>query len=175
MDIAMDEFRAMQRELQALRAIEAIKRVKHAYCRCVDTANLEELRTLLDEEVVVHFASGSFQQVVRGREDYLRLIAGMANDQMLAQHTVHHPEIDLVSDVEATGIWYLHGHYYRLWDMHHVTGTALYRDRYVRTGDRWQIRESRYESLYELDYLMQDRPPITAHLLSRTGRPAQGE
>ncbi|TAK53738.1 MAG: hypothetical protein EPO25_09525, partial [Gammaproteobacteria bacterium] len=61
----------LPRELSILADIEAIQRLKHAYFRCVDTANLEELRTLLHEDVVVHFVGGSYETVVRGREQYL--------------------------------------------------------------------------------------------------------
>ena len=39
----IEELRA---DIQRLMDIEAIKQLKHAYFRCVDTANLEELGTL---------------------------------------------------------------------------------------------------------------------------------
>ncbi len=165
----------LPRELRILENIEAIQRLKHAYFRCVDTANLAELRTLLHEDLVVHFVGGSYENVVRGREPYLELIAGLVNNQMIAQHTGHHPEIDITSETEATGTWYLHGHFYRLWDLHHVSGTALYRDRYVRADGRWQILESRYESLCEIDEVMEQRPRLTAHYLGKVGRVRQSE
>lgn len=174
MVITPEEFQALQRELRTVREVEAIKRVKYAYCRCIDTADLEELRTLLHEEIVMRFVGGRHENVVRGRDEYLRLIAGLVTEQMIAQHTVHHPEIDLSGETEATGTWYLHGHFYRLWDMHHVTGAALYHDRYVKTEGRWQIIESRYASLYEIDYVMEHVPPITAHFLAGRGRPSPG-
>jgi hypothetical protein len=165
----------LPRELRVLADIEAIQRLKHAYFRCVDTASLAELRTLLHEDVVVHFVGGSYETVVRGREQYLELIAGLVNNQMIAQHTGHHPEIDVTSETEATGTWYLHGHFYRLWDMHHVSGTALYRDRYIKEDGRWQIIESRYESLCEIDELMEQGPRVTAHYLGKVGRARQSE
>ncbi len=175
MTISEEEFRDLQRDLRILRDIEAIKRAKYAYFRCVDTANLAELRTLLHEDIVVHFIGGTYENAVRGREQYLEVIARLVNRQMIAQHTGHHPEIDIASETEATGTWYLHGHFYRLWDMHHVTGTALYRDRYVKADGRWQILESRYECIYEIDYVMEQKPPVTAHFLGRMGRPRQTE
>ncbi|TAK51482.1 MAG: hypothetical protein EPO25_16320, partial [Gammaproteobacteria bacterium] len=163
----------LPRELSILADLEAIQRLKHAYFRCVDTASLAELRTLLHEDVVVHFVGGSYETVVRGREQYLELIAGLVNNQMIAQHTGHHPEIDVTSETEATGTWYLHGHFYRLWDMHHVSGTALYRDRYIKEDGRWQIIESRYESLCEIDEVMEQPPRLTAHYLGKVGRDRQ--
>jgi len=161
----------LPRELRSLEDREAIRRLKHAYFRCVDTANLDELRTLLHEDVVMHFVGGSYENVVRGREQYLEVVAGLVTPQMVAQHTGHHPEIDLLSEIEATGTWYLHGHFWRLWDMHHVSGTAFYRDRYVKQDGRWLIRESRYESVCEVDDRMDQPPHLTAHLLGRAGRP----
>jgi hypothetical protein len=59
--------------------------------------------------------------------------------------------------------------------MHHVSGTALYRDRYIKEDGRWQIIESRYESLCEIDELMEQGPRVTAHYLGKVGRARQSE
>jgi len=171
MSISDAEFAQLQREIRILRDIEAVKRVKHAYFRCVDTASIEELKSLFHRDVVVHFIGGTYEWTLHGRDEYLEAIAANFNSKVLAQHNGHHPEIDILSETEATGIWYLHDHFYRLWDMHHVTGTALYRDRYIKEDGRWQIIESRYERIYELDYPMKELPPITAHYLASHGRP----
>ena len=52
----VEELRA---DIQRLMDIEAIKQLKHAYFRCIDTANMEELATLFHAEVEVPFKGGS--------------------------------------------------------------------------------------------------------------------
>lgn len=165
-----DDLEQLKRDIRILKDIEAVKRVKHAYFRCVDTANIEELKTIFHKDVVVHFIGGTYEWTLHGRDEYLEAIAVNFNNKVIAQHNGHHPEIDILSETEATGTWYLHDNFYRLWDMHYVTGTALYRDRYVKEDGRWQIRESRYERIYELDYALDAPPPVTAHYLAKHGR-----
>ncbi len=170
MAMTAEELEQLRNDVRILKDIEAIKRVKHAYFRCIDTANIEELKSIFHRDVVVHFIGGTYEWTLRGRDEYLEAIAANFNKEVVAQHNGHHPEIDVLSETEATGIWYLHDNFYRLWDMHFVTGTALYRDRYVKEDGRWQIRESRYERVYEIDNVIAEPPPLTVHYLARHGR-----
>ena len=64
----------LRKDIQRLMDIEAIKQLKYAYFRCVDTANLEELATLFHEDVTVHFVGGSYEWNVQGRQDYVNNI-----------------------------------------------------------------------------------------------------
>lgn len=164
---ALDELR---REVQILKDIEAIKRVKHAYFRCVDTANIEELKTLFHKDVEVHFIGGTYEWKLQGRDAYVDAVAVNFNKAVVAQHNGHHPEIDILSPTEAVGTWYLHDIFYRLWDMNYTTGTALYRDRYVKEDGRWLIREAKYHRIYEIDHKITEKPPLTAHYLATHGR-----
>jgi hypothetical protein len=52
----IEELRA---DIQRLMDMEAIRQLKYAYFRCVDTCNLEELATLFHEDVKVHFVGGT--------------------------------------------------------------------------------------------------------------------
>jgi|SRR5690348_2372470 len=105
----MDENQLQQlaRDVQVLKDIEAIKRVKHAYFRCIDTANLEELATLLHPRVHAKLVGGHYDIELGTREEYLEMLANSFNAKMVGQHLGHHPEIDVESETEATGRWYL--------------------------------------------------------------------
>ena len=67
----------LRKDIQRLMDMEAIRQLKYAYFRCVDTANLEELATLFHEDVTVHFVGGSYEWNVKGKQDYVNNI-GMA-------------------------------------------------------------------------------------------------
>jgi len=97
----------LRKDIQRLMDIEAIKQLKHAYFRCVDTANLEELATLFHEDVEVHFKGGGYEWNLSGRQEYVDNIGMAFSREAVGQHNAHHPEIQILSETEATGMWYL--------------------------------------------------------------------
>jgi len=167
----LDELRG---NIQQLMDIEAIKQLKHAYFRCIDTANLEELGGLFHEDVLVHFIGGSYEWKVQGRQGYVDNIRESFSNQAVGHHNGHQPEIQILSDTEATGIWYLADHMWLLQHNAHTTGTALYWDRYQKVDGKWLIRETRYERLYEINSLLEENPKLSTHYLGVHGAQAPG-
>jgi hypothetical protein len=167
------DIEALRGDIQRLMDIEAIKQLKHAYFRCIDTANLEELATLLHEEVEVHFIGGSYEWKTSGKAQYLDNIGVSFSNQSIGHHNGHQPEIQLLSATEATGIWYLADH---MWILNHQAktyGTALYWDRYVKEDGRWLIRATNYERLYEINEVLESAPVLSSHYLGAHGTDPQ--
>ena len=163
----------LRRDVQRLMDIEAIRQLKYAYFRCVDTANLEELATLLHEEVSVHFVGGTYELKVQRKQDYVNNIAMSFSREAVGQHNAHHPEIQILSDSEATAIWYLADN---MWILNHkllTRGTVLYWDRYLKVDGRWLIRDTRYERLYEINETLDEGPKLSSHYLGVHGPKAQ--
>lgn len=159
----------LRKDVQRLLDIEAIKQLKHAYFRCIDTANLQELGTLFHADVLVHFIGGSYEWKLQGRKEYLDSIGASFSNRSVGHHNGHHPEIQMLSETEATGIWYLADN---MWILNHnafTTGTALYWDRYVKQDGRWLISETRYERLYEINQLLEENPELASHYLGAHG------
>ena len=127
--------------------IEAIKQLKHSYFRCLDTANFEELSTVFHEDVQVHFVGGSYEWKLEGRDEYLASIQNAFHRESIGHHNGHHPEIQILDENEATGIWYLSDNMWVFNFNFFTTGTAIYWDRYVKRDGRWLIRETRYERI----------------------------
>ncbi len=169
-DGGIDELR---KDIQRLMDMEAIRQLKHAYFRCVDTANLEELATLFHEDVTVHFVGGSYEWNVQGRDDYVKNIAMSFSREAIGQHNAHHPEIQMLSETEATGIWYLADD---MWILNHnskTLGTALYWDRYLKVDGKWLIKETNYERIYEINETLTERPNLASHYLGVHGTEPQ--
>ncbi len=164
------ELAALQKQVQALQDIEAIKRLKHAYFRAIDSADLELMKTLVTPDVEVHFVGGDYEWRLDGRDQYVEAISRNFNSQVIAQHNGHHPEITIVSDTEAEGIWYLHDNFYNLRAKLFTTGTAFYRDLYRKVNGQWQIASTRYTRHYEIVTPMETLPNITVHYLGKHGR-----
>ena len=71
------------------------------------------------------------------------------HDQACAMHTGHHPEINVISETDAKGKWYLQDIFYNI-DHNTVTqGTALYEDIYVKLDGNWLIKHSEYDRIWE--------------------------
>ena len=163
----------LRNDIQRLMDIEAIKQLKHAYFRCVDTANLEELATLFHDDVTVHFRGGNYEWKLQGKHEYVASIGQSFTTEAVGQHNAHHPEIQILSDTEATALWYLADN---MWILNHnfkTHGTALYWDRYLKVDGRWLIKDTNYERIYEINDLLEERPRFSSHYLGVHGTKPQ--
>lgn len=150
--------------------LERIRRLKYAYCRCIDMASLDELAGLFTPDASVCFVGGSYRFEAQGRDTILAALGQAFHAEAIARHQVNHPEIDQVSDSEARGVWYLRDWFMDLKHKVVTEGTALYRDRYVKRDGEWKIAYSSYERIYEIVSPLNDTPNITAHWLAQHGR-----
>jgi len=160
---------ALRADIQRLMDIEAIKQLKHAYFRCLDTANFEELASIFHPDVTVRFKGGIYEWNLEGRDAYVDALRSAFTREAVGHHNGHHPEVQILSGTEATGIWYLAD---SMWILEHdffTTGTAIYWDRYLKVDGRWTIRETRYERLYEINRKLDERPPFSSHYLAAHG------
>lgn len=160
----------LAKDIQQLKDLEAIKRVKYVYFRCIDTANIAELREILDENITASLQGGTYNIKLEGRDNYLEMIANSFHAKFVGHHNGHHPEIDFQSPTEATGLWYLADTALNLRDKISTVGTSFYRDKYVKKNGRWVIVHTGYERIFEIVEPMDKLPNLTAHLLAKTGR-----
>ena len=149
----------LRRDIQMLMDIEAIRQLKHAYFRCIDTANHAELAEIFHDDVSVHFVGGTYEWKLRGKQEYLASLKMAFHRQSIGHHHGHHPEIQILSDTEATGIWYLNDHMWQLDSGFYTRGTALYWDRYLKVNGRWQIKDTRYRRIYEMNAKVESPKP----------------
>jgi hypothetical protein len=129
---------------QTLIDIEAIKQLKARYFRCVDTMDLEGwLDVFTDDASLVYareiFTSKTVEQTmfkVEGKKaikDYW-----ISNTTRLqSAHHGHMPEIEIISDTEAKGIWAME-------DIVEFTDSILhgyghYWETYRKAGGKWRI------------------------------------
>lgn len=153
-----------------LEEIESIRRLKYRYCRCIDTANIPELKELFTEDASVSYVGGSYRFEVKGRAAILEALENAFHADAIAMHHVNHPEIDIVSPSEATGVWYLKDWFLDLRHKIITDGTALYRDRYLKKNGHWLIQHASYERIYEIVTPVTETPNITAHWLAKHGK-----
>ena len=128
---------------------------------------------MFHDDVLVNFIGGNYEWKLNSKQEYLDSIGAAFSNQAIGHHNGHHPEIQVLSETEATGIWYLADN---MWILNHkafTTGTAIYWDRYVKEDGRWLIRETRYERVYEINQQLDENPNLGSHYLGVHGPEAQ--
>ena len=131
-----------------LHDIEAIKRLKYKYLRCLDTKEWGELAECFVEDATSAYDAGKY--TFEGRDQIIGFLEkALGRPTMISLHQVHHPEIELTGDTTATGRWYLED---MVIDTKHNTtlrGASFYRDEYVKVGGEWKFKSTGYDRTFE--------------------------
>jgi len=141
-----------------LTEIEAIKRLKHKYLRCVDSKLWDELAQCFAEDAVSSFASG--QYTFKGADAIIGFLKEALNPTMLSMHHGHNPEIELISDTTATGTWALEDYLIMTEANMSLHGTAFYHDEYVKIDGEWKIKSTGYDRVFEEIWSRADIPSL---------------
>lgn len=156
--------------LEQLSSFEDIRTLKHRYFRGIDTADMELLADLFTEDVAVDYRGGEYRVQLTGRGALLDFLANAFHSGAVAMHHGHMPEITLDGPNEASGLWYLEDIFLDTEARSHTIGSAIYRDRYVRTDDRWRIARTEYDRVFELVAPLDPLARLTSHYLGKAGR-----
>ena len=127
--------------------IEAIKRLKHTYIRCLDQKRWDELGECLLDDTTSSYGGGQYS--FEGRDAILGFLRESLGPSMITMHQVHQPVIDLLSPTEATGSWALEDTVIMVEHNIDLRGAAYYTDRYVKVDGQWKIAHTGYQRLFE--------------------------
>lgn len=143
-----------------LQELEAIKRLKYKYIRCIDEKRWDEMRDCFDENASVAFSGGKY--AFQGRAAIMKfMVDSMGRDAFHSSHRVHQPEIEFTSDTTATGIWALEDTVIDTQFEITLRGAAFYRDEYVKVDGQWKIRFTGYERTFEEVESRKANPNVT--------------
>jgi hypothetical protein len=141
--------------LKRLEEIEAIKRLKYRYMRCIDQKLWKEMEGCFTPSATCSYSGGKY--TFQGRDAIMKfLIESMDRPTFLSSHRVHHPEIELTSATSATGVWALEDFVIDEQHGFSLRGAAFYRDEYVKLGAEWKIQHTGYERTFEEMALRKD-------------------
>lgn len=159
--------------IAVLVALEEIRRLKHAYARCLDTKDWDGLADLLLPEATASYGGGAYE--LTGRDAVLGFLRdALGRTSVLTVHAVGQPEIELDGPGEARATWRLTDEVIDLDHGIRVRGASFYDDRYRRVDGRWRIAHTGYRRLFEE---LVPRPPeaqLTASWWGTDGRSRLG-
>ncbi|MED5262126.1 MAG: nuclear transport factor 2 family protein [Myxococcota bacterium] len=136
-------------EIEQLVESEKIKKLKARYMRCLDAKEWEELATCFAEDATSSYDAGNYS--FEGRDAIMKFLTdSMGSPRFISMHHVHTPEIELLSDTEARGTWYLEDRVVVLDQGWGLEGTGIYSDQYVKCDGEWRIRHTGYERIFEM-------------------------
>ncbi len=145
----MAELRDLDARIRVLEEIEAIKRLKYKYFRCMDKGLWDEMGECFAEDAVADYERHG---LIQGRAAIARFFKEyVAPAYSMCVHQGHNPEIDLRSDSTATGTWEL--------DNFMVTSetniglwiAAFYEDEYAKEGGEWKIKRTKIVYIFRSD------------------------
>ncbi len=131
-----------------LNELEAIKRLKYKYMRCLDQKLWSEIAECFTENATSSYSGGKYSY--RGRDAIVKFLTeAMGRPSFYSSHRVHHPEIDFTSETTATGIWALEDVVIETQWQVTIRGAAFYEDEYEKVDGEWKIKSTGYRRTYE--------------------------
>ncbi|MBV6416414.1 MAG: Bile acid 7-alpha dehydratase [Steroidobacteraceae bacterium] len=122
--------------------IEAIRKLKARYFRCMDQKRWDELAEVFAHDAVCQWDPQP--DVLHGREAITAYIrAGI--EKLVTVHHGHMPEIEITGPRTAHGIWAMSD--LVVGEDFHLEGFGHYEEDYVKEGDGWRIRRLRLTRL----------------------------
>ena len=141
--------------MSQLEELEAIKRLKYKYIRCIDSKLWDELREVFTEDADAAYNKGEY--TANGIDEVMEFLVGaLTRTDVASMHNVHCPELELTSPTTAKGMWYLHDYVINPGEDNGampgrsiLQGAGFYSDTYVKQGGEWKIQSTGYERTFE--------------------------
>jgi bile-acid 7alpha-dehydratase len=139
--------KSLERALAVRDDVEAIKRLKYRYFRCLDSKLWDELAECFTEDATTSYSGGKYG--FQGRDAIIKFLREGLCQTRISMHHGHHPEIDITGDSTATGVWALEDCVIDTEFNLGIRGAAFYRDEYVKENGEWKIRSTGYTRVFE--------------------------
>jgi hypothetical protein len=138
----MTDLAALQTHVMNLQDVENIKKLKAKYWRCCDQKLWEELATCFASDPYANYLD---EHVFHSVEEIVAYLKADPQLSITAFHHGHNPEITLVGDAKAHGIWqfYVHIHMASKKANTTLTMAGYYEDEYIKDQGQWKIKTTK--------------------------------
>jgi len=137
----MTELENLQRRITILEDVEAIKKLKSRYWRCIDRKLWDELADCFVEDVVFEILQPAMK--LQGRKEVIQFLAERLGSTITA-HQGHNAEIEITSDTTAKGMWTLYDDIRNVESNTVLRGYGFYEDEYAKEKDGWRIKSIKF-------------------------------
>ncbi|MFC1823155.1 nuclear transport factor 2 family protein [Thermodesulfobacteriota bacterium] len=128
---------SLEAKIQRLEDMEAIKRVKYKYFRCIDRGLWDNLGECFAEQGVADYGGNS---VLKGGEAITTYFKeNIAPNFSICVHHGHNPEIDFTSETAATGVWQLESFLVSSQTNIGLWIAGYYEEEYIKEKGEWKL------------------------------------
>jgi hypothetical protein len=150
----------LEARVVALEEVEAIKRLKYAYWRCLDTKRWDDLAACFAPDATVEYGNGEYKfQGVDAIIGFLSRALGKESGHIGVHHG-HQPEITLDGPAAASGTWALYNYFFNAAQNRCVRICAFYHDRYAKRDGVWRIAHTGYTTIFHEEWKRDDLPSL---------------
>ena len=148
----MPDLSDLERRLNRLEDIEAIKQLKYRYFRHLDLKQWDELAQCFAADATVSYGSGKYEfRGVGAIMGFLSESLGEARGSVTIHHG-HHPEIELLGPTSARGSWALYNYMFNIKENRGIRIGAYYEDSYVKLAGAWRFQHVGYRTLFHEEW-----------------------
>jgi len=168
----MAELSDQENMIRVMMDIEAIKKLKYRFYRCLDNRLWDEITECLAGNVTASFYGGKFK--FEGVDALIQFLKEGLIPTRISVHQSHHPEIEITGDDSATGVWSLQTYIIDRQANISLGGVSLFQDEYVKEEGEWKIKSTACSRIYEEVW---DRGEIKSLKLTQAKEfePSQGQ
>ena len=143
----MTDLSDLEKRIRIIEDIEAIKKLKAKYFRCVDKKLWDEMEEVWVEDAVADYGMGI--ELLQGRKAILEFLKkNLDRDSMISVHQGHNPEIKITSDTTARGVWVLNDRLI-IQTIATLNGWRYYEDEYVKVNGEWKKKSTKITNILE--------------------------
>ncbi|MDR9459624.1 MAG: nuclear transport factor 2 family protein [Dehalococcoidia bacterium] len=143
----MADLSELEKRISIMEDIEAIKKLKAKYFRCVDKKLWDEMEEIWVEDAVADYGMGI--ELLQGRKAILEFLKkNLGRDTMISVHQGHNPEIEITSDITARGVWVLNDRLI-IQTIATLNGWRYYEDEYVKVKGEWKKKSTKITNILE--------------------------
>jgi len=142
----MAELTDLETRIRVLEDIEAIKKLKAKYFRCLDKKLWNEIEDCFVEDAAADYGPDIKLQGRKAIINFLKNTLGQGS--FISAHQGHNPEIEITSDTTARGIWVLNDHLI-IKTIATLNGWGYYDDEYVKENGEWKKKSTKITRILE--------------------------
>lgn len=136
----------IETRVRKLEDIEAIKKLKAKYWRCVDLKLWDEMADVFTENAAADYGPDI---KLAGRQAIVQFLkSSLGADTVITNHIGQRPEIELTGEATARGMWWL-SDFIVMQPNSRRRGYAYYEDEYVKENGRWRESSTRLVNMVE--------------------------
>ncbi len=140
----MSELTDLEKRIQVLEDIEAIKKLKAKYWNSVDTKQWDSLAACFAENA---FFESPFLGRLEGRDHIVRVLK-RAMKNVKTSHQGHNPEIEITGETSASGKWALNDRV-EMPENKFMKGYGHYDEEYIKENGSWKILKSALTYIFQ--------------------------